>query len=131
MVNEALRNVLMADERIAYALLFGSVARGRSTPFSDVDIAIGLSPGASLTPQDIGGLIAALEQAAGRTVDLLIVDEAPPALAYRVFRDGSLLVERDRSARVTRTARAILEYLDFKPLEQVCARAVLRRAADG
>lgn len=46
MNEDALRRVLAADPRIAYALLFGSVARGTETSFSDVDVAIGLTPGA-------------------------------------------------------------------------------------
>ena len=35
--------------------------------------------------------------------------EAPPAVAYRVFRDGQILVVKDRRAFVERKARAILE----------------------
>jgi hypothetical protein len=55
--------------------------------------------------------------------------EAPPPLAYRIFRDGRLLVERDRRAMVARKARAVLDDLDFKPVENRCAAAILRSAA--
>jgi hypothetical protein len=72
-----------------------------------------------------------LESAAGRRVDLVILDEAPAPLIYRIFRDGRLLVERDHAALVARKARAILDYLDFKPVEDLCAAGVLRAAARG
>jgi hypothetical protein len=40
-------------------------------------------------------------------VDLVILEEAPPALRHRVFRDGILLVERDERHRVAFETRAI------------------------
>jgi hypothetical protein len=40
-------------------------------------------------------------------------------------------VERDRAALVARKARVILDYLDFKPVEELCAAGVLRAAARG
>jgi len=128
MIDDVLRDVLAADPRIAYALLFGSVARGTENSFSDVDVAIGLTPGTTLSPYDIGGIVAELEMAVERDVDLVILDKAPSPLAYRVFRDGRLLVETDRAARVERQTRAILEYLDFKPVEDLYVEGVLRAA---
>ncbi len=55
-----------------------------------------------------------------------MLDEAPPGLAYRIFRDGRPLVVHDEPALKTRLARAILEYLDFKPVEDLFARSILR-----
>jgi hypothetical protein len=49
----------------------------------------------------------------------------------RIFRDGCLLVERDHAALVARKARAVLDYLDFKPVEDRCIAGVLRAAAAG
>ena len=130
-MDEAIREVLQKDGRIAFALIFGSAARGQTTPFSDLDIAIGLRPGSSFDSADIGALVSRLEAVVGRDVDLVILNGAPPGLAYRVFRDGRLIFEADRAARVARQARAIVEYLDFKPFEGRFARAVLRKAARG
>ena len=118
--------VLQADARIAFALVFGSRARGSSHAGSDVDVAVGLAAGTALDAMDVGRLVSALEAAAGRSVDLVLLDEAPPGLAYRVFRDGQPLVVNDRAALTRRLARAILDYLDFKPVEDQFTRAVLR-----
>jgi predicted nucleotidyltransferase len=126
-VREALRRVLEADPRIAYALLFGSSVRGMHGE-SDIDLALGLSSGVELSVLELGDLAARLEAAAGRPVDLVLLDEAPPGLAYRVFRFGLELVVRDRRALVDRKARAILEYLDFRPVEELCTKGVLAAA---
>lgn len=127
---ERLAAALENDPRIAYALLFGSRARGRPHPHSDVDVAVGLSPDARLTALQVGALVARIESAAGVAAHLVLLHEAPPGLAYRVFRDGRLLFSRDDGALAERKARAILEYLDFRPIEEMCARAVLA-ARDG
>jgi len=114
--------VLTAEPRIAYALVFGSCARGTQHAQSDLDIAIGgLSQPFSVL--ELGDLIGRLEAASGRTVDLTLLDESPPGVAYRVFRDGKILLERDHDALVDRKARAILDYFDWKPIEDLFARA--------
>ncbi len=128
---DALHRILEAEPDVAYALLFGSRARGAARADSDADIAIELTAGAARDVHGLGGLAARLESAAGRRIDLVLLDEAPAPLAYRIFRDGRVLVERDHGALVARKARAILDYLDFKPVEDLCAAGVLRAAARG
>jgi uncharacterized protein YutE (UPF0331/DUF86 family)/predicted nucleotidyltransferase len=132
-VVEELRRALAADPRIAYALVFGSSARGAAHAHSDLDLALGLAAGVRLSALELGELAARLEDAAGKPVDLVLLEDAPPGLAYRVFRDGQPLLERDPRAMVERKARAILEYLDFQPFEELCARGALegpRRVVD-
>jgi predicted nucleotidyltransferase len=84
-----------------------------------------------MSPRDLGTLIADLERAAGRPVDLVLLDEAPAPLAFRFVRDGVILLERDHRALADRKARAILEYLDFRPLEALLARGALASASRG
>jgi predicted nucleotidyltransferase len=126
---DALRHILDAEPEVAYALLFGSRARETGRPDSDADIAIELAAGAPRDVARIGTLAARLESAAGRPIDLVLLDEAPAPLAFRVFRDGRLLVVHDHGALSARKARALLDYLDFKPVEERCAAGVLRAAA--
>jgi len=119
-VFDEVAEVLRRDRRIQYALVFGSFARGTNHAGSDLDVAIG-----GLTePMDalaLGDLISRLESATRRTVDLVSLDEAPPGLAYRVFRDGIVILERDSKIMAARKARAILDYLDWKPVEDLFA----------
>ncbi len=128
---EPLVGVLEADPHVAFAVLFGSQARASTHPRSDIDLAIGLTRGARLSAAQLGDLVSRLETAAGGSVDLVLLDEAGPALAYRVFRDGRVIVEKDRRALVARKARAILEYLDFRPVEETFTRAVLESGGRG
>lgn len=81
--------------------VFGSEGRGEAGPDSDVDVAIllGHRPESTLAAQpypladELSGLLA-------RRVDLVVLDSAPPDLVHRVLRDGILVLDRDRSARL-------------------------------
>ena len=126
---DALCGALEAEPNVANAVLFGSRARGSERPDSDVDVAVELIPGAPRDVRALGGLAARLEAATGRSIGFVLLDEASPPLAYRIFRDGRMLIERDHAVLVRRKARAILDYLDFKPVEDLCAAGVLRAAA--
>lgn len=121
----AMAAVLDADPRIAYGLVFGSVARGQAGATSDLDVAIGLGPDVTCDALAVGRLVSDLERVSGRTVDVVLLHEAPPALAYRVFRDGVVVFVRDRSALVDRRVRAVLDYLDYRPFESAFVRGVL------
>ena len=128
---DALRELLAEDARVAYALLFGSRARGTAHAGSDLDVAIGLEPNTRLSALELGELIARLEQASGCSVDIVLIDEAPSPVAYRIFRDGQLIVSKNHSVLVENKTRAIIEYLDFRPTERLAARGVLTAAANG
>jgi predicted nucleotidyltransferase len=98
------------------AYLFGSVARGTAHAASDVDIAILLDRDPPRTldglPLDLEG---DLERLAGRPAQVVVLNRAPLDLVHRVLRDGVLVLERDRSARVRFEVRARAEYLDLLP----------------
>jgi len=128
-MRDALRRVLELEPDVAYALLFGSTVRGTAHAGSDADVAIELRSGAARDIRALGSIAARLESAVGRPVDLVLLDEAPVSLAYRIFRDGHLLIERDHAALVARKARALLDYLDWKPIEERIAEGILRAAA--
>src|SRR5688572_24546655 len=99
---DELRRVLASEPDLAYALVFGSAARNSLRPDSDVDVAIELRAGAARDVLALGTLVARIESAVRRRVDLVLLDEAAPSLAYRIFRDGRLLVEHDHDALVSR-----------------------------
>jgi len=107
---------LLAGEDLAAAWLFGSQARGTARDVSDVDVGLllGRPPqGRSDLRLDLQDRLTA---ALGRVVQVVVLDEAPADLVHRVLREGLLLVERDRSARVRFQVRKLNEYFDLTPM---------------
>jgi hypothetical protein len=115
-IAERVRGVLEASaQQVSAAYLFGSTARDDRRAESDIDVGILLEsepePGLPRLCLPLG---AALERALGCEVDLVILNSAPPELCHRVLRDGMLVLERDRSARIRFEVRARNEYFDVR-----------------
>lgn len=97
--------------------LFGSSARGTARPDSDVDVAVLFDhrPKPRLDGPRFE-LEGDLERALGHAVDLVVLNEAPVDLRARVLRDGKLVLERDRSARIAFEVRTRNEAFDLEPV---------------
>jgi predicted nucleotidyltransferase len=103
-------------EGLVAAYLFGSQARGTASAASDVDVAL-LMTNAPKTLGDLQLDVAAdLERDIGLPVDVVVLNQAPSDLIHRVLRDGELLVENDRSARIRFEVRARNDYFDLAPV---------------
>ena len=80
---------------IASAKLFGSMARGEQGADSDVDIAIETDgPYKWMGEQGMGRFIARVEEAVGRSVDVVKAKYCSPALAEEIDRDGRVVYVR-------------------------------------
>jgi predicted nucleotidyltransferase len=95
--------------------VFGSVARRASGADSDVDIGVLF---AETPPATLSGpvleLEGELEHVLGRRVQLVALNNAPVVdLIHRVLRDGEIVFEADRSARIRFEVAARNEYFDL------------------
>ena len=62
-------------------------------------------------------------------VQVVLLNDAPVDLVHRVLRDGELLLERDRAARIRFEVRARSLYFDLQPMLTEYRRRVLARSA--
>ena len=114
----ALRCCSTPTPEVLEAYLFGSYARGRQQPHSDIDVAVRVDEArtdnrsfgyrAHLTTDLMAGL-------GCNDVDVLILNRAPPVLYHRVVRDGVRVLSRDLAATTTREGQALSRYCDFVP----------------
>lgn len=110
----SLEDVLADSPPLRLALLFGSRARGRARPDSDVDVGI-IPVDENLPLHAELALQGRLERACGRPVQLVRLDHANTLLKWEAARHGVLIVARSRADHVRFVARAALEYADLAP----------------
>jgi len=116
--------VLQAFPAVRLAVAFGSVARGDERAASDLDIGLLLDPD---TPELRSRIEAEQGRAAGREVDVIYLDAAPPLLRFEIAGDGVLLVARDRNDWVDFRARAMIDWWDWAPTARMINDAAIRR----
>lgn len=114
--------------------VFGSTARDKIQPHSDVDVAIYLDPGEAA---DSGfgpdaEIAADLMRALGKNrVDVVVLNRASPLVYHRVLRDGIRVFARDLRATTTREGRALSRYCDYVPQLAKVNAAIDRRRERG
>lgn len=115
-----LREVLSSFDYIAFAILFGSMVKGHSTSRSDVDIAIYVKD--NLSYERLLDLIFSISSGLRipeDKVDILVLsDDTPYELRYRVLRDGVIILVRDENLFKRYRDKSISLYLDFKVFEE-------------
>jgi len=99
--------------------LFGSVARAQARSSSDIDVGVLYEVTPPATLEGLGFELAyELELTTRRSIDLVVLNRAPPDLIHRVMRDGILVVERERNRRIAWEVQARNEYFDLEPIRR-------------
>jgi predicted nucleotidyltransferase len=94
--------------------LFGSVARGRTRPGSDVDVALLLPPGRKLSPDELLATMAELESLTHRTVDLSVLDTQTQLVhAKEVVTTGICLFARSQERIRVFEMQVLSQYARF------------------
>jgi predicted nucleotidyltransferase len=128
-VEKVIRYFKGADE-VSALYIFGSAGKGRATRESDVDLAV-LIDESKLKRRNFELLkrkyYAASPKFSLRPVDIVVFNTAPPFLKYQILKTGRILFDRKRRLRVRFTERAITEYLDYKPIEDIYLKSIAKR----
>jgi uncharacterized protein len=123
-IEQTLREFFARDPHGAAAVyLFGSQARGTARERSDVDVGVLFEEDPPHALDDAADrLDAELESLLRKEVDVVTLNHASPDLAFRVIRDGKLLLEANKSKRIRFEVATRNEYWDLLPLLRICRR---------
>lgn len=127
---DRLQRALDEVDGVVFAYVFGSQARGTARPDSDIDLAVHVG-GRDRTEMHFQICAALNEVIAVETIHLILLDDSPPGLVFRVMRDGKLLVDRDPVVRVRFLTTHLSRYQDMAHMRRIFAEADARRAQRG
>lgn len=111
-LNNHIRQVLNRHGGIRLAILFGSLAAGRATPESDLDLSVLMET--PLSAETRMTLIGELSQATGRPVDLIDLRTTGESVLGQILKHGVRLFGSDGDyAELIK--RHLFEEADFMP----------------
>jgi predicted nucleotidyltransferase len=104
---------LQSRSDITFAYLFGSLARGRSTPLSDVDIAVYLSEGEITIERKMEILGKLMELLETDEIDFVILNTAPLTLRMKILENKTVIVDNASFLRHAYESVTMRKYFDF------------------
>lgn len=119
---------------IAFAYLFGSMARNQARPLSDIDIAVYLentSPDMDLFQERLELLHQLFALLGTEKVDLILLNNSPIELSYRILKSGRLVSENGPKKKKAFCEKTIREYLDLSPILKYRNRRIRQRMLEG
>lgn len=109
--------ILLADDRVVFAYLFGGIARGEVKPLSDVDIAVYIR-GTKDPGEYKMELFNRLTDAMGTSeVDLVVLNTAPISLRGRILQNRRIIADKKPFLRHAYESLTLREFFDFKVKE--------------
>jgi predicted nucleotidyltransferase len=129
---DAIARALAPLDDVQAALLFGSRATGKARSDSDVDVAVLLTRESFAKGQSLRRLVGALAQElAADRLDVVVLNGAPPALAFQVLKYGVVAFERDVQSLHRFRVRTYGAHADYEPVERFFREVTKRRALSG
>ena len=122
---------LLPLDAVRAALLYGSSVTGRTRADSDIDVAVLLDtlPPPPMRKELLWKILGALGgQLRSDRVDLVLLNEAPPKLAFHVLKYGREVFVRDASELHAFRVRTYSRHADYEPVERLFREATKRRA---
>ncbi len=113
---------------IVFAYLFGSAARGKLGPLSDVDVAVYFDLAVDIAHGQLEAMRRVTRHLGTDRVDLVVLNTAPTALAGRILASRRVIVDREPFLRHRYESLAIRKFCDFRVLEH---RLLARRVPSG
>lgn len=130
----AVNKALKEDKDITTAYLFGSYAKGKTSPLSDIDIAVLLD---DKYPQDCYWnkrleLYPTITQMLKTDeLDLVILNYTNSVLAYNILKNGKVLFIKDKKSKIKFETKVIAQYLDTKKMRALNLSKMKQRITEG
>lgn len=124
--SETVSAIRMATAGASLVYVFGSAGTTYERPDSDLDVAV-MYP-SQLTAKRRLELTATVEEATGRTVDLVDLTTADPIIRRQILANGTLIHAADSATRSTFEMATLSEYFDVKIQRRESERRLIESA---
>ncbi len=111
-------NYLKSRSDVHFAYLFGSLAKKKPTPLSDVDIAICLSEDSNTSNKKVEILGELVDILKTDEIDLVILNSAPLTLKMKILANRKVIADNAPFKRHRYESMTLRQYFDFSKIEK-------------
>ena len=125
-----IKKIFAEEKNILLTYLFGSQLKGKTGPLSDYDFAIFLSqrPSFPFKYKLTNKLLSILDN---KQVDLVILNDAPIELKYKVIAAGKVIFQKNTIVRTEFEADTLNQYFDYLPVLRAQKKDILKVKSKG
>ena len=128
-LQKLLRNTLIHFKEVKVCIVFGSVAAGKASPRSDLDIAVaGEQP---LSEDVFLKLMEAFSESANRDIDLIDLMAVSGPILKKALTTGRIILNRDKTLYASLMSRMLFNEADMMPYYHRTLRERRRRFLNG
>lgn len=121
--SEGLKEIFEKN-KVKFAYLFGSYGKGKSSKFSDVDVAVMFKKGVEKEKILDSLRIDLIKFLGEEAIDLVDFEEAPPKLQYKIIEEGKIIYGKP-DKKLENDVRK--KYFDFRPVEKLWFKKMRER----
>ena len=108
---------LESNSEVLFAYLFGSLAKAKPKPLSDVDIAVYLNPGSHIVESKLAILGKLIDILQTDEIDLVVLNNADLPLVINILKNKKLIVDKSQFSRHIFESLMMRKYFDFSVFE--------------
>jgi len=124
-------SVFKVNKNIIAIFLFGSYAKKTTTKLSDIDIGILFKKDFNYVNDELKIIQKLSEIFQNNSIDLTILNAAPPDLAFEVIKSGELLLVNDEEALIEFKKYITFKYFDYQFIKKEIMEHMLLRIKKG
>jgi predicted nucleotidyltransferase len=104
---------LESHPRVLFSYIFGSLAKGKLLPLSDVDIAVYLADTYDMTDDKLEILGKLMDTLRTDEIDLVVLNTAGLPMIMNILKNKKIIVDKDPYARHIFESLMMRKYFDF------------------
>lgn len=108
------RRILLNDNNVIFAYLFGGLAEGKVKPLSDIDIAVYLRDSDNLAEYKLNLFDRLTDALRTSELDLIILNIVSLSIAGRILLNKQILVDKDLPIRHSYESLTLRKFFDFR-----------------
>jgi len=111
------KSVLVQDDNVIFAYIFGGLAEGKVKPLSDIDISVYLRNIDNLSEYKLRLFDKLTDVLGTGELDIVILNTAPISITGRILQNKQILIDKEPPVRHAYESLTLRKFFDFRVKE--------------